>query len=288
MRLNAKSLQFLANLLAVEVWFDGPLPARLRNALAMRDLTGVKENTRVQVPNQLRTFGYLSDAPKSHLAERGFRTFVTDEGKAAVEKSETKSNLTEDEIEANVRAFGFEPMDGMKNAKIACTQYSPDAWITPGAAAVARDPADEPASPIPESVARPAMSELERAELLEDLRAEHAKESQDLETVRGRIAEIRANILPLRRKARFLETLFARYASYAEKLDASARHDGLARERDRVRGELDVVRARLQTLNESDLSALEDRAGVLEAMVNAILEAIAANAEPQPDPARAP
>ena len=287
MRLNTKSLQFLANLLAVEVWFDGPLPARLRNALAMRDLTGVKENTRVQMPNQLRTFGYLSDAPESHLAERGFRTFVTDKGKAAVEKSETKSNLTEDEIEANVRAFGFEPMDGKKNAKIACTQYSPDAWISPGAA-VARDPADEPASPIPESVARPAMSELERAELLEDLRAEHAKESQDLETVRGRIAEIRANVLPLRRQARFLETLFARYASYAEKLGAGARRDGLARERDRVRGELDAVKARLETLNDTELSALEDRASVLVLMVDAIIEAIAANAEPQPDPARAP
>ena len=91
MRLNAKSLQFLANLLAVEVWFDGPLPARLRNALAMRDLTGVKENTRVQVPNQLRTFGYLSDAPKSHLAERGFRTFVTDEGTFVVDVCIKKS-----------------------------------------------------------------------------------------------------------------------------------------------------------------------------------------------------
>ncbi|MEI6511025.1 MAG: hypothetical protein WCO25_03200 [Candidatus Uhrbacteria bacterium] len=82
-----------------------------------------------------------------HLRERGYRTFVTDSGKAAVAESGTPSNLTEDEIEANVRAFGFEPMDGTKNAKIACTQYSPDAWISPGAAVVAGDPADEPVSP---------------------------------------------------------------------------------------------------------------------------------------------
>ncbi len=274
MHLNAQSIQFLANLLAVEEWFAGPLPARLRNALAMRDLTDVAETTRTQRPNQLRTFGYLQHAERVLSGERGFRTWVSENGKNAVAISDTKTNLTEDEIEANIRAFGYEPLEGEKNAKRACPPSTPYVW-----ASLDRTPEASPTSPDSDGPKPdgPANLTREQRELLEDLRAEFAKESEALDEAKRQAEAAGADIRPVRRRARFLEALLPRYEEAAARIDTgNPAAPGLAIEIVRVREELDDTNARLVGLNEGGLANLESQAAVLECVVSAILEAIAA------------
>lgn len=286
MHLNAQDLQYFANLMAVEFWFDAPLPARLRNALAMRDFTNVQESTRIQKPNQLRGAGYLKYAPDILRGERGYRTVVDEAGKAAVKEAGTKTNLTEDEIEANIRAFGFEPMEGVKNAKRPCSNDTPAVWISPGAAEAPNPTGTKPGAKPTTGSDNATPKEnggltREENELLEDLRAEYEKESTELDEVRRQAESIGAEIRPVRRRARFLDTLLVRYSAAADRMDReNPAHPGLANEIARVREELHSLNDSLVGLNEGRLTELESRTAVLACVTDAIVEAIAAVGRP--------
>jgi hypothetical protein len=274
MRLDEQHLQFLANHLAVEERFGTTIPPRLRNAFALRDFTAIEEVSRVQISNHLAAAGYLSQQKERRL-ERGFRTSLTEAGKKVIARTGTTSNLSEDEIDANIRAFGFQPMDGARNGQMACSIYTPKTWESIDGTK-STPPNGDPAAPNVDDDPMPsALTARERQELLEDLRAELAKESDELDKTRSELATMDADIPLLRRRTRFLTTLLARYNGAATNASNGGTRAGIEREAQRVRDDLRETSASLATMDESEYAALKTDAAVLEAIVEAIREAIA-------------
>lgn len=283
MSTDQKIVQFLANHLALETRFGGPIPSRLRVALADRDFGSDPRNSRLQRPIQLIHRGLISASPESPDA-KGRRTFLSDDGEKEVVRFGTRTNLTDEEIDWNISDFGFRPLDGAWNAGTAqChmrrSKEDSRSWVALDSLRLATastnvSGTDEPVSSRPSD-----LSERSIRELLEDLRAEHHKESQALEETMSLLAVARVNALPYERPVLLLEELIRRYEAAAKMQTNEATAAGIRVEIERMRGELEVP---LAGLTETRLRPLEARAAVLTAVVQAILEAIASLGIPTP------